>query len=663
MSVTKDSKNKKKKVPSSGYIAKAIPHGMIQVGTADDGTKIYSASAQIMKIYYPDLYKMRPNRTDYIFIGNNGIYTPITSSNDEYDKFIDRNLLRYNTQKSTQNSRNINDKSTKNNQNVSTLNTVPASAYDEKSPIVAPNIERYTYWDPVNVRARDIALSKDIQNRMFQNNLLEGTLLFGGPPLLALGLSNPTTALPTIGAIGSYMAGSKALNDAWAKYVSPDHNSFDYDFGNAVLDPLRLAFGDKNKASFTDKNATIVGSLLNPVGLLTAKVGAYSGKQLNQPVYNAYNSVKSGVNKLGNNIQGAVVTYKQAFPYMKQLIADNNTYAGLGNTVNRTIKSIPKFASPKFMRQMMESPDMVKNSDLWWWSNFSKNQWRNLQSNWAKEAAKGKYYFSNSPNPGNSAQQISSAFETGRQTASGMDKSKNLAQSVVDSYNQKMEAITDPVLKHIVETSPQYLDEVYEQQLRGGATPDFVRDLIKKANSYRRAMRGNNLTSEDFLTYKGRGSNNNISTIDVEGENMSGNYGSVQAYFEGQPKLEGDMSTWWDQRIPEGVNSSEVVTLPDGKTITLESVVKPGIHSVEPYAEQITNLEPQGEQLPIIQTFYDTYRQSGLPFKHVIYPVHQVFYGKTNTMLPNFKVTVGRKPFNFNYGKGYKHGGKINKYF
>jgi hypothetical protein len=45
MSVTKDSKNKKKKVSSSGYIAKAIPHGMIQVGTADDGTKIYSASA------------------------------------------------------------------------------------------------------------------------------------------------------------------------------------------------------------------------------------------------------------------------------------------------------------------------------------------------------------------------------------------------------------------------------------------------------------------------------------------------------------------------------------------------------------------------------------------------------------------------------------------
>lgn len=33
MSVTKDSKNKKKKVTSSGYIAKAIPNDIVQVGT------------------------------------------------------------------------------------------------------------------------------------------------------------------------------------------------------------------------------------------------------------------------------------------------------------------------------------------------------------------------------------------------------------------------------------------------------------------------------------------------------------------------------------------------------------------------------------------------------------------------------------------------------
>lgn len=354
-----------------------------------------------------------------------------------------------------------------------------------------------------------------------------------------------------------------------------------------------------------------------------------------------------------------ITTYQAAYPYIKNLIIDSSNAAGLMNTLNRTLKATPKFINPKFMRQMMQSPDMIKSSDLWWWSNFSKNQWRNLQNNWAKEADKGKYYFSNPPNPGNSTQQISSDFETGRYTASGIDKSKNLAQSIIDNYKQKMEAITDPVLKHIAETSPQYLNEVYEQQLRGGATPDFVRNLIKKANSYRRAMRGDNLTSEDFLTYKGRRSDSNLSTIDVEGENMSGNYGSVQGYFEGQPELKGDISTWWDQRIPKGVNSSEVITAPNGSTFTLESRVTPGIHSVEPYIKQITNLEPQGEQLPIIQSFYNTYRRSGLPLQYVNYPIHQVFYGRTNTMLPNFKVTVGNKPLNFNYGKGYKNGGII----
>lgn len=294
--MTKKKNNNNNKQVSSGYTPKRIPQGMIHVGTTSDGTKIYSASAQIMKFYYPDLYKMRPNRTNYIFIGNNGVYTPISSSNDIYDKFIDRNLLRYNTQKSTQDSRTINDKNAKNNQTVSTLNTVPASAYDEKSPIVAPNIEKYTYCDPVNVRARDIALSKDIQNRMFQNNLLEGALLFGGPPLIALGLSNPATALPTIGGLAGYMGGSYALNKAWQDYVSPEHNTFDYDFGNAVVQPIRELIGDKNKASITDKNATIVGSLLNPIGWLGAKGGSYGGKQLNQPVYNTYNSVKSDIN-------------------------------------------------------------------------------------------------------------------------------------------------------------------------------------------------------------------------------------------------------------------------------------------------------------------------------------------------------------------------------
>ena len=59
-------------------------------------------------------------------------------------------------------------------------------------------------------------------------------MLFGGAPLVALGISNPATALPTIGALAGYLGGSKVMNDAWSKYISPEGNSFDYDFGNDI---------------------------------------------------------------------------------------------------------------------------------------------------------------------------------------------------------------------------------------------------------------------------------------------------------------------------------------------------------------------------------------------------------------------------------------------
>jgi hypothetical protein len=31
---------------------------------------------------------------------------------------------------------------------------------------------------------------------------------------------------------------------------------------------------------------------------------------------------------------------------------------------------------------------------------------------------------------------------------------------------------------------------------------------------------------------------------------FNGEYGSYPGYYEGQPQLKGDMSTWWDQRVP-----------------------------------------------------------------------------------------------------------------
>lgn len=283
--------NNSKKSVSNGYVSKRIPSGMIHIGTADDGTQIYSASPQIMKQYYPDLYELNPNKADYVFTGKNGVYTPLGASNFTYDKFIDSSLLRYNQNTPKQV---IKPKKVDNAEQVSTYGTGPAySAYDPEHPVTESNIEKYIYWDPVNKQARWVQNRKELENRMFQNNLLEGTLLFGVPPLLALGLSNPATVLPTIGGLAGYMGGSTVLNDAWKTYVSPEHNTFDYDFGNAVVQPIRELFGDKNKASITDKNAEIVGSLLNPLGWITAKVGTNGGKAFNSLGAKTYNGIRN----------------------------------------------------------------------------------------------------------------------------------------------------------------------------------------------------------------------------------------------------------------------------------------------------------------------------------------------------------------------------------
>jgi hypothetical protein len=61
-------------------------------------------------------------------------------------------------------------------------------------------------------------------------------------------------------------------------------------------------------------------------------------------------------------------------------------------------------------------------------------------------------------------------------------------------------------------------------------------------------------TAEDFRTFKGHGLvKGEGSQINVEGRmrsDFNGEYGSYSGYYEGHPNLKGDISTWWDQRIP-----------------------------------------------------------------------------------------------------------------
>jgi hypothetical protein len=110
---------------------------------------------------------------------------------------------------------------------------------------------------------------------------------------------------------------------------------------------------------------------------------------------------------------------------------------------------------------------------------------------------------------------------------------------MISDYNTKVKAVSsDPVLKHIVDVSPQYLDETYRfVNSSNGNIQDFVRDLVQRTNVYRRTMNLYNkkLKASDFLTFGKNG------TIDVEAA-PSYRYGSVQGIYIGHPELTGDVT-------------------------------------------------------------------------------------------------------------------------
>ena len=247
---------------------------------------------------------------------------------------------------------------------------------------------------------------------------------------------------------------------------------------------------------------------------------------------------------------------------------------------------------------------------------------------------------------------IPKLFEDARQIKKIEDTAYRYGRLIGNSYNSRYNAITDPVLKHIVDVSPQYINEVYAQHLREGkATEPFVRHLIQRANNYRRFMAEPH-SAKEFGTIAGNFRQNGKSTIDVEGKRISGDYGRFGAYFQGQPTLKGDISTWWDQRIPEGVN------------------VRPGMHSLYPprmsenlYGDLINNRVRQHGALamPIERSFWKGYNESDATLNFINWPHHQVFEGPTGSTLPNFKITLLEEgmPADFSWGKGYKYGGPL----
>lgn len=348
--------------------------------------------------------------------------------------------------------------------------------------------------------------------------------------------------------------------------------------------------------------------------------------------------VKSGVKEAINSVQG----YKAIIPRFIKNVKNSDMAA----KTERTLGAIPTIINPKKVKIFAKSPELLDNIPIYYLKDFSTKELATLQNQWAEEVAKGPY----SPNYDfylglNKGKNLSQDFQAARDLLNMEKLAERYGKYLSTRYNQILEKITDPVLRHIVEVSPQYMEEVYAQQMNvGKATPEFVEDLIRRANSYRRFMNGP-FSAEDFSTFRGRSvRENNMGSIDVEGRIVSGDYGPFPAYFEGQPKLTGDFSTWWDQRIPQGVN------------------VRRGMHDSDIAGTKLINKIYDNKNLrhtntiSVMQTFNKNYTA---PRGFIDWPVHQQFYGPKGTQLPNFRITISRPPEGFKFGKGYKLGGKL----
>lgn len=424
-------------------------------------------------------------------------------------------------------------------------------------------------------------------------------------------------------------------------------------WGNLIKDTALYTAADATSEGITGKG---IGAHVNnaigleeehPVGEAIGFGGtSFLRKPLEKGITSAYKGlrgtsfIKTPIYKTKNInlIQG----YKTVIPRFIKNVKNSDIAA----KTERTLGAIPTIINPKKVKIFAKSPELIDNIPIYSLKDFSTKELATLQNQWAKEIAKGPY----SPNYNfylelNKGKNLSQNFQSARDLLSMEKLAERYGKYLSTRYNQILEKITDPVLRHIVEVSPQYMEEVYAQQINvGKATPEFVKDLIKRANSYRRFM-NRPLSAEDFSMFKGHSvRENNMGSIDVEGRIVSGNYGPFPAYFEGQPSLTGDYSTWWDQRIPQGVN------------------VRRGMHDSDIAGSKLINKIYNNKNLrhtntiSVMQEFNKNYTA---PRGFIDWPVHQQFYGPRGTQLPNFKITVNQAPKDFNFGKGYKLGGKL----
>lgn len=348
--------------------------------------------------------------------------------------------------------------------------------------------------------------------------------------------------------------------------------------------------------------------------------------------------------KISTEARNLIAPYQKAFNYFSKNFND----LGPSFTINSR-RAFNLLKSPSKVKVFYEYPELYEATKPYEWGEYSSKQFKDFGNIWRQEAGKQKFYFGNdSPvqwiNPESSEIQIKNAFEQARAVKHNIDLFERYGKYRGNLYNKYYSELSkDAVWKSILDESPQYMDDIV-QFVRSGRTDkgQFVKELIKRSNSYRRQMHFN-FPKEQWLTLGGRSDmNRNLGSIDMEGAYRSGDYGPYTGWFEGQPTITGPIETWWSQRIPQGISKYM------------------GIHSVRNVSPKFYDRINSSIESPVTEAFFRGYRSTNAPVYYIDQPWHQVLIGHPGSKVPNFKVTLSNEmPKGFSYGKGYKTGGKL----
>lgn len=348
--------------------------------------------------------------------------------------------------------------------------------------------------------------------------------------------------------------------------------------------------------------------------------------------------------KVSTGARNLIAPYQKAFNYFSKNFND----LGPSFTINSR-RAFNLLKSPSKVKVFYEYPELYEATKPYEWGEYSSKQFKDFGNIWRQEAGKQKFYFGNdSPvqwiNPESSEIQIKNAFEQARAVKHNIDLFERYGKYRGNLYNKYYSELSkNAVWKSILDESPQYMDDIV-QFVRSGRTDkeQFVKELIKRSNSYRRQMHSN-FPKEQWLTLGGRSDmNRNLGSIDMEGAYRSGDYGPYTGWFEGQPTITGPIETWWSQRIPQGISKYM------------------GIHSVRNVSPKFYDRLNSSIESPVTEAFFRGYRSTNAPVYYIDQPWHQVLIGHPGSKVPNFKVTLSNEmPKGFSYGKGYKTGGKL----